>query len=213
MITLIGLLEISTLYDESGNDFFWIFKDIELDERLDKNVLMQEILRYSAKSHPIYDTCATFKYGVETFFKKWKLQIGKLVDTYYFEYNPIWNKDGTITENHFSERARGEDKSDDYNETDIETGNTENTVSAYNSSTYQPYDNTSTSNNRKLESGRDTDTDEKESIAENTKRIEQGNIGVTTTQSMISEERAIQEFNIYSWIADKFQNELFLNVW
>lgn len=206
-------MEISTLYDESGNDYFWLFKDIELDERLDKNVLMQEILRYSAKSHPIFDTCATFKYGVDSFFKKWKLQITKLVDTYYFNYNPIWNKDGTITETHISERVREENKTDDYNENENETGNTENTVSAYNSSSYQPYDNTSTGNDRNLNSGRDLDTNENESFGENTKRVEQGNIGVTTTQSMISEERAIQEFNIYAWIAEKFQNELFLNVW
>ena len=32
-----------------------------------------------------------------------------------------------------------------------------------------------------------------------------GNIGVTTTQQMIKEEREVSEFNIYSYIADRFR--------
>ena len=40
-----------------------------------------------------------------------------------------------------------------------------------------------------------------------TKRTETGNIGVTTTQQMIKEERDISDFNIYGYIADSFKNE------
>lgn len=37
-------------------------------------------------------------------------------------------------------------------------------------------------------------------------RTEQGNIGVTTTQQMIKEEREVSEFNIYGYIADRFRD-------
>lgn len=40
-----------------------------------------------------------------------------------------------------------------------------------------------------------------------TKRTEQGNIGVTTTQQMIREERDISDFSIYAYIADSFKDE------
>lgn len=40
-----------------------------------------------------------------------------------------------------------------------------------------------------------------------TMRTEQGNIGVTTTQQMIREERDISDFSIYAYIADSFKDE------
>ena len=46
-----------------------------------------------------------------------------------------------------------------------------------------------------------------------TVRTEQGNIGVTTTQQMIREERDISEFNIYGYIADRFKSEFCLLVY
>lgn len=40
-----------------------------------------------------------------------------------------------------------------------------------------------------------------------------GNIGVTTTQKMISEEREVVKFNIYNYIADSFKYEYCLLVY
>lgn len=40
-----------------------------------------------------------------------------------------------------------------------------------------------------------------------------GNIGVTTTQQMIEQERAISVFNIFDWIVERIDNELFLGLW
>lgn len=40
-----------------------------------------------------------------------------------------------------------------------------------------------------------------------------GNIGVTTTQQMIEQERNISLFNIYDWIVEKLDKELFLGIW
>lgn len=46
-----------------------------------------------------------------------------------------------------------------------------------------------------------------------TTRTETGNIGVTTTQQMIREERDISDFNIYGYIADSFKNEFCILVY
>lgn len=216
-MNLIALLEVGTLYEQFKNNLLWPFDNIVLDSRLDKTVLINTILQKSSQATPIYDTCHTFLAMTNNFFQKYNLQITKMVDTLFFEYNPIWNRDGTVKEIRNIERKREESVGDDLNKTYGESGDSssENTVSAYNSSSYQPYDHDSSEYSRKgnENSNRDINTDENESTGENFIQVSQGNIGVTTTQSMIREERELQEFNIYNWIADKFNDELFYKIW
>ena len=70
-------------------------------------------------------------------------------------------------------------------------------VAAYNSSSFEPR-NKSEGN---VGSGRDLT------------RTEQGNIGVTSTQQLITEERAVAEFNIYDRISADFRNRFCLMVY
>lgn len=215
-MNLIGLIEISTMY-ANNDDYYIMWKDIVLDNRVNKDVLLQEITKECSQMIPISQTVGSFKQLSDQFFKKWQYQITKLMNTQEFEYNPIWNRDGKIVEWRGVERVREESVTEDVNSKNHEyvDSDHEETVSAYDSSTYQPYgkDVSHSTRDGSENTDRDRDTDENESTVENFTQTNQGNVGVTTTQSMIKEERELYEFNIYEWIVKKYAKELFLQVW
>lgn len=214
MMTLNTIMQIGTMYGLTELD---LWKDIQLDTRLDKEVLLFTIIRDCAKSFVIFDTYGSFKQMSDAFFRKWATQITKLTDTYYFDYNPIWNKDGKIVEDHDREIGEKEDTDDNLHKTGGDTLDSTDThnVSPYNNNSYMPesQDVFHQSTNRDSDDNRTIGRKRDESLGERTVRVEQGNIGVTTTQQMITEERQIQEFNIYNWISEKYQKELFYRVW
>lgn len=112
-----------------------------------------------------------------------------LYDTTQYEYNPIWNKDGMITE--LEER--------DLAGTGDTTTGTD--VAAFNSTTLQPQGQAKTN----------AETTDTGTISRT--RKEQGNIGITSTQQLIKEEREIAEFNIYFYIAESFKERFCLLVY
>lgn len=124
-----------------------------------------------------------------------------LYNTMLYKYNPIWNKDGTITENHNLTIE------DDYNVTNMETahsGNVTNEVSAYDqSAAYSPRDK-QTLDTADTQNGNTNNVHtDKGSIT----RTEQGNIGVTTTQAMIKEQRDAVRFSLYDEIVADFKQQ------
>lgn len=192
-----------------------------------------------------------------------------LYNTTLYDYNPIWNKDGTITEERDLAETDDEtttgnvttgkttvDDEDVYsNKTTVDDENTSGSVdssgetdadlrgnvTAYDTNAYSPNDqqtqdiNTSshadhsgerdltrtengsdsrdmtrTENGSEDSSGsRDRDRTEKEK----TVRIEQGNIGVTTTQQMIKEQRESVMFSLYDVIMQDFKHEFCVMVY
>lgn len=104
-----------------------------------------------------------------------------LNETLHYEYNPIWNKDGTIAETETRNLASSAQSS------------AENKVAAFNASAYQNSEQNSSS-----ASGTDTGTIKRS-------RTEQGNIGITSTQQLIKEEREIAGFDIYEYITRDFK--------
>ncbi len=75
-----------------------IFADIDIDSRIDKSVMCGVILDRCGAMRCIYETTATFKYFSDNFFKKYKWNIGKMLDTLDFEYNPLTNYKKNWTE-------------------------------------------------------------------------------------------------------------------
>lgn len=221
-MTLTELMDISTIIEgNESRDVWFLWKDIVLDSRINKETFLNQLWLKFTNAIPVVTTVSGFKSQSDSFFKKWAYQIGKLLDTQEFEYNPIWNKDGKTHEHRTIERElnREMDRGDDYSE-DMErgaNGHVENQVSADDSSAYQPHDQSSSTDsiNDHISSSRDIgqkDT-EGEVTGDDFWRVEQGNIGVTTTQQMINEERALYEFNVINWILKKYGEELFLRVW
>lgn len=174
-MTFLDMIELYNI--RKGNDLnnlTAIFEDIVLDDRLDKETLGGVLLDQCGAMHCIYESTATFKYFSDNFFKKYAWNIGKLVDSLEFKYNPIENKnlkwtETTVieqnldtTENTEEERTKNNlgTQSTVYNENVDNTGTQKNeyeedetnTISAMNSSAYQP-------DNKRETSGENTRTD------------------------------------------------------
>lgn len=107
------------MHDKPLDDMGSIYADIDIDERLDKDILIGALLDQCGAMSVIYETTPTFKYFSDNFFKKYKWNIGKLMDTLELRYDPLINKklDWTETtdieqnldtdEAHTEERTKG----------------------------------------------------------------------------------------------------------
>lgn len=152
----------------------------------------------------------------------------QLYDTLFYEYNPIHNYDRVETEtvdrkrNEMSsgkQMATNKNKIDssgkdasmtteekryglNYTAGSVPTGEVVETPGTYNSST---------SSN----SANNLDTNNKRDEDENTDRTLRayGNIGVTTTQQMIDEQRRVVQFNVVRHIVDDFKKQYCLLVY
>lgn len=220
-MTFLDMIEMYNV--KVGNDLDNIdslFTDAWIDERLDKHVLAGVLLDKCGAMRCLYETTNTFKFFSDNFFNKYHWNIKKLVDTVEAEYNPLVNKKLTWTETTDIEQNldTDEDRSKQNTGTQgaIYSENETNTISAMNSSTYEP-------DNKRDISGSNTRTDNlNESINaskdenltwdETDVHTEEGIIN-TTYQDLIEKERKQAQFNVYNWIADKYTKELFLLVY
>lgn len=114
----------------------------------------------------------------------------QLYNTLLYSYNPIWNKDGVITENRQQNTGNAGSNS----------GTLEHQVTGYDSTSYSP-------STKDISSGSYSDTG---NLTEGITRKEQGNIGITSTQELIQKERELAEFNLYEQICREFRNEFCL---
>ena len=203
---------------------------ISIPAGLDRKILTNEIIMKSYDLELVYPSYDFMKTMLERFTaaRLWGWQ--KLYDTTMLKYNPIWNKDGTVTETETRDLAHSETGSRDDTRKDSETskssGNDSRTESsesgttgstnAFNTGewTGREKSDTDTSGTSSWEylnsdnrSGTETfkSADQRDGTETGTVsriREEHGNIGVTSTQQMIREEREIAEFSIYEKIAD-----------
>ena len=235
-----------------------LFDDIVLPAGVDKNTLVNCLVMDTAEMEVIYPRPDFLKMALTTWSYKQLPVWTKLYESTMFDYNPIWNKDGTITEietrdlkgsdytvnnvdrvdNLTDKNTRNFQDQETRNLKDIETRNLqdENTHSVYgfNSSTEAPeskdlnkgtgtdsLDHTGTntlnhtgtdtvdhSGRQDIDTTRDTKTTDTGTVKH--ERIEQGNIGVTSTQQLIKEEREVDQFNIYDYIINDFRQRFCL---
>lgn len=199
-MNLIDLLDVYALYHES-DDMFLLFADYPLDERIDKDTMNTVIIKDLGASRPITTDPDMFKILLDTFFKKYNMNIKRLVDTMYLEYNPVQNKNLVETEHRHS--TGDIDNTDSYNTSSSNEGK----VSAYDSNEYQPkeLDTSGTSHTGETTSDIDSTVDTEKSI--------QGKDGQDSYQSLIEQERKLAEFNIFNWIIKQMRKELFLLVY
>ena len=200
------------------------FADADIDIRVDKKVLSDTILRRCGTLQPVYTNTEMFKYLSDNFFYEKRDVIRKLIDSTVFEYNPIENYDRKqeISRDESVTAGIGSSVTATPNTTQTTSGDTTNNseqkVSAYDADSYQPKEkaevhtsegsvttNTGTVKTETTQHGTDKTT-EKTTIRSH------GNIGVTTTQSLIEQERKIAMFNIYHWLAIEFEQEFFICV-
>ena len=228
-MTLIDIIELYNI--QKGLDLDnveSIFADIDIDARIDKSTLIGSIIDVCGAMDCIYDTTPTFKYFSDNFFKKYKWNIGKLLDTLEFEYDPMKNKSMQWTETTDIQQNLDTAEESGENRNRANTGtqkneyeeNEENTISAMNSGTYQPDnksdrdgENTRTDNlNEAITSEKERNKNEALDWDETDTHVESGNDGMPY-QDLVEKERKVSQFNIYNWISDKYAKELFLLVY
>lgn len=195
-------LSIAGLY--KFNDH--MFDDMYIPESLDRDTVVASIIMETEGLEALYVDVPfmmnAIKYWSITMRHKWD----KLVASMNFEYNPIWNKDGVRI------HTETEDKSSERDETVADsTASTSNNFGA-------GFNTTSGLTNRERDTVQNsgqvkTDDDLKESTKRESKDVEQGNIGVTSTQQLIKEEREVADINIYSIIAKDFKHKFCIQVY
>lgn len=142
----------------------------------------------------------------------------KLWETENFEYTPIWNKDGWRESQVDFDGDHNEilntDITDDFtrNLHDAGTGTNTHSNAAFNNGMSEAekdvgsntLDQTGTTNNIHKDRGNRLNTMDD---VTREKTHEYGNIGVTSTQSLIAEERETVQFNTIQFIVESFKNE------
>ena len=166
-----------------------IFNGMVLPDGVDRSVLINNILVECAELEILLPEPDVLKRAI-SFWSRSQLQVWtKLYESTQYDYNPIWNKDGIIKE------TETRDLSGTSGGTDTDQ------TSAFNSSVFQNADKTIMDRNY-ADGG--TITRERE---------EHGNIGVTTTQQMIKEQREVVQFNIYDYILRAFKERFCIMVY
>lgn len=201
-----------------------LFDELELPGSMNKDVLIDNILYEAAPLEAYYPDPNFMKFmiGRWSFMNQSVWQ--KLYDTTVLEYNPIFNYDRT---EEWSENEQMLDKrtltgtemetSTDNSNGEIKSSGTvksELNVSGYNESSYVPREqtietpDTLTSNTSETDRTVSIDKNDTENMDRKRDNIRTGrafgNIGVTTTQQMIQQERETVLFNMYKVITDSF---------
>lgn len=228
-MTLIDLIQMYNInHDIDVDDMNSFYNDIVIDERIDKEVLVASLLDECGAMDSIYNTTATFKYFSDMFFRKYEKNISKLLDTLEGNYDPLKNKNIKWTETIQIEQNldTAEDTTENRSKDNTGTrGNTyseneTNTISAMNSSNYEP-------DNKSDTTGSNTRTDNlHEGVQATTGRTKdedlnwdetdthtEGGIENMPYQDLIEKERKVWQFSIYNWISKRYAKELFLLVY
>ena len=170
-LTAIGLYN----YDET------LFDGLNLPEGINKEDLIDNFLLEYGECPLLYTDLDFVKFAIRVFSKKWYSNIEKIISAMTDNYNPLHNFDRhEIYTDVEGKTGTLEAEGDSHN-------TMENTVSAFNSSTYQP-DNKTVS---------DGNTSESSSSKEDRELTHEGhlygNIGVTTSQAMLTAELELRE--------------------
>lgn len=190
-VTTIGFEE---LLNHDGTS---LFEFISLPDGYDKDLLKQRILLRTGEFEVIYSNPYFMRDTVTTFFKSYYRTFEKWIRVYNADYDPLEN---------YNRNELWTDKADNTNTSSLNSGgNTKNSISAYDSSTFQPSDNVDSESH-----SNQTDILDGKTVHEGHLY---GNIGVTTSQQMAKEEYEIALFNIYEQIADLFVKEFCIPVY
>lgn len=177
------LSDLMKLYD------YDLFENIVLPNGVDNSILVNQILLDCGLYEVLYPQHDFLKGQIENFFQAQLFNFTKVFEALSDEYNPLHNYD------------RYEDKNETRKLTSENTvngnGTTEEKVSAFDSTTYQPSGQNTAQNSQ---SGNSQD----EETYKTTNHL-YGNIGVTTSQQMLEAEISLRnKWNIYQFISTKF---------
>lgn len=226
-MNLIDLLEVAGL--KQGKTPVEVLVDIELDERIDKEVLAHQIIVKCGAMCPVFNTSWSFTDWHKHWFEYNKRAIKELCDTLEYEYIPIESYSRYDDLKHESGSDTGYSETNNRERTDVrgndkttkEDNTSENQTSAYNESLYQPesksiYDGTVKENeteNINVNEGEERNYKRKNDFNSKDDNYVHGNNGLFTVQHLIEEQRELVQFNVMDWIVQKYMKEGFLLVY
>ena len=232
-LDLLGIYRI----DNTVLDLLEVPEDEDGNELIDRDTLKDNLLMDTAEMEILYPDASFLKLAIGAWSKKQVPIWSELYASTQYEYNPIWNVDGTVveerdlagtdyrTDDHTTERTHDDSMErthdDTLERTHDDTITADSSTYGYNSSTAAPTDKVETGHEGTITDAHtgtitDTDTgtinhDTTDTGSITTTRT--GNIGVTSTQSLIKEQRDVVQFNIMDYIINDFKNRFCLLVY
>lgn len=227
------MLDLIMLYNYDNS----IFDNLQLPASIIKDDFITELLLETAELELLYSKPDFLKFAIGVWSKKELAIWEKLEATLHYDYDPIYNTDRTETET-ITEEKTGK-RNIDGSSTDTgsanstsnnnykrnETATDVRSVSSYDSDVLKTAeqtsneisaDNNDTSTNTSSSTGTSTltQTQNSEDNGKVTRELRTyGNIGVTTTQSMIEEERKVVQFCIDDYIINSFKRKFCILVY
>lgn len=210
-----------------------ILQKLDLPDGMSEETMGDYIYMYAGENEVRYSDPDILERLVHTWFTSRKTDFQYMWDALHAEYNPIENYDRhdefteeidstTNRESNVKTTQEGEATTEDSNT--ITPGKiTEEQVSAFDSSSYQPSRKTAESGTESSE-GSSHGTNNSSTAGEGTEKSvldhtktnsgrSHGNIGVTTNQQMIESELQLRRFNLYKTIALEFEDEFTIPVY
>ena len=258
------MLTLIQLYDLAKNVDIDLFEGLTLPEGspLDRNTMINDILMRCGLNYPNFADPYVMKSAISVWSAKNQYTFEHVAKIYEASYSPIENYDRYEDMSTNRDRRMDDDTTNNTQKTEIiSSGNTvtndltrtddlttqhsgkdstvdENTTSAYDASTYQP-ENKSTSDlthgekvtdtgtvkntgsvttNASSNKGDNANSTTNKDVTENEKTTQnnhiRGNIGVTTADAMqIEEYNFLSKYNPYTFISGLFENDLTLFVY
>lgn len=222
-----------------------LFDLMLIPEQIDRQTLIDNLLMDCAEREIIYSNYGFLKQAIGSWSRKQLPVWHELYNTTQYDYNPIWNKDGTIIEVETRDLKGTEDVKDYVdrvdNLTDKSIRDTKDketrdlkdesldSVYGFNSSTDAP-----ASKNETKATGTDTvehtgsdtlnhtgrqdvdrtiDRDTTDTGTIKHERTEKGNIGLTSTQDLIQQQRDLVLFNLMDKIIEDFGKKFCLSIY
>lgn len=201
--TLIGCYQY---YNNQGSD---LFEKLTLPEGIDKDTLTSNILLKGGEFEVQSGSPVFIHDAIEIWAKVYEATFTRWLEALAIEYAPLENYDRM---EHWTDALDGSGSSNSTGTLDTTYDDAvERTKSAYDSSVYQPYDKVTT------HATTDTDTTDRTSTtidndSEHNGRIH-GNIGVTTSQQMLTQELDMGYWNLYERITQLFLQEFVIPVY
>lgn len=230
-------LSILGLYNYDNS----IFEKLNVPDHISKLDVVNNILFECAELELLYSDPDTMKTAIGIWSNIHLPTWQALQETLEYEYNPIWNVDGTETETHNltnEHKKTGTDtQANSGTDTITNSGNDVSTdsgtdtdtksVSGFNSSTFVNSDKIQTQHGKSttLAHGLQTQTahGKQEQTTYNSTdtikdtgsitKLRQGNIGVTKTQDLIESQRKVVNFNVTDVITKEFKRKFCLLVY
>lgn len=186
-----------------------LFKNLSLPEELEKDVLTNNILMRGGEFEVLYSDPTAMQNIIGIWSDKMQPTFTRWVNLAKIEYAPLENYDRM---EHWTDEATGEGSSESSGSVDTTTGDTsELQKSAYDQSTYSPYEKTINDGTVGTTTS-DTTGTTMSNDSEHDGRIH-GNIGVTSSQDLWMQEANLGYWNIYEKITELFLQEFVIPVY